>query len=155
MKKVLLALVIVVLSVLTVNSVYAQDPADIAKGAALWANNCTRCHNARSPMERNDRGWVTVVNHMRARANLTKSEARAIAAYLQAVNLPETSAALSAREIQNRTGETQASRVFRNGTIPGHKGNFAPPEGQRLASVRPGSTGSFLMSHTRAGDLRE
>ena len=90
MKKILFGLVTIVLTALTSQTVNAQDPSLIGKGAGLWASNCTRCHNARSPMERNDRSWVTVVNHMRARANLTKSEARAITAYLQAVNTPET-----------------------------------------------------------------
>lgn len=66
----------------------AQNTSAIAEGARLWAANCTRCHNARSPAERTDRQWVTVVNHMRARANMTRAEAKAIVAYLQAVNLP-------------------------------------------------------------------
>lgn len=66
-----------------------QDPAQIAAGARGWSQNCTRCHNARSPLERNDTDWAIIVGHMRARANLTKTQATAIAIYLQAVNRPE------------------------------------------------------------------
>lgn len=107
MKKIIFGLVTVLLTGLTMQEAKAQDPSLIGKGATLWANNCTRCHNARSPMERNDRGWVTVVQHMRARANLTKSEARAITAYLQAVNRPESSVATSVSDDQNRVTETR------------------------------------------------
>ncbi len=66
-----------------------QDAAKIAEGARGWSQNCTRCHNARSPLERNDSDWAIIVGHMRARANLTKRQATAIAVYLQAVNRPE------------------------------------------------------------------
>lgn len=66
-----------------------QDPAKMAAGARGWSQNCTRCHNARSPLERNDTDWAIIVGHMRARANLTKTQATAIAIYLQAVNRPE------------------------------------------------------------------
>ena len=115
MKKILFGLVTIVLTALTSQTVNAQDPSLIGKGAGLWASNCTRCHNARSPMERNDRSWVTVVNHMRARANLTKSEARAITAYLQAVNTPETintpekNVTVSKRDGQRKTDEKRSS----------------------------------------------
>ncbi len=115
MKKILFGLVTILLTALTSQTVNAQDPSIIAKGAGLWASNCTRCHNARSPMERNDRSWVTVVNHMRARANLTKSEARAIAAYLQAVNTPETintpekNVTVSKRDGQRKTATKRSS----------------------------------------------
>ena len=40
-------------------------------------------------MERNDQDWKTIVTHMRVRANLSKSEARAIVAYIQMTNMPE------------------------------------------------------------------
>ena len=67
----------------------AQDPTLMVEGAKLWSDNCMRCHNARSPMERGDEDWKTIVTHMRVRANLTKSESDAILAYIQLANLPE------------------------------------------------------------------
>ncbi len=69
--------------------VSGQDPAKVAEGARTWAQNCTRCHNARSPLERNDSDWAIIVGHMRARANLTKRQATMIAIYLQTSNRPE------------------------------------------------------------------
>lgn len=69
--------------------VSGQDPAKVAEGARTWAQNCTRCHNARSPLERNDSDWAIIVGHMRARANLTKRQATMVTIYLQTVNRPE------------------------------------------------------------------
>lgn len=66
-----------------------QDPEKIGEGAQVYAANCARCHNARSGTERTDAEWVPIVAHMRARGNLTKSQAEAVLAFLQATNLPE------------------------------------------------------------------
>lgn len=66
----------------------------IADGVRLWSQNCGRCHNFRPAEERTDAEWAIIVSHMRARANLTKSTARAILAFLQASNVPEVSIAV-------------------------------------------------------------
>lgn len=66
-----------------------QDPQLIGEGARVYAANCARCHNARSSTERTDAEWALIVAHMRARANFTRAETRAVLAYLQATNLPE------------------------------------------------------------------
>lgn len=58
----------------------------VAEGARVYGNMCGRCHNARSPLERTDREWVTIVNHMRVRANLTGKQVRDVVAFLQATN---------------------------------------------------------------------
>ena len=76
----------------------AQSAADVARGAELYARTCNRCHDARSPMERTDRQWATIMAHMRTRANLTKEEADAIMAFLQATNAPEGGQSASALE---------------------------------------------------------
>jgi len=55
-------------------------------GSELWAENCTRCHNARPPQYYSDPQWDVIVHHMRLRANLTGEEARAIAEFLRASN---------------------------------------------------------------------
>lgn len=62
------------------------DPALVAKGAKLWADNCGRCHNLRPPTDFSDDGWEVVVSHMRVRANLPGKDAKAIKAFLQASN---------------------------------------------------------------------
>ena len=58
----------------------------IAEGAMLYSANCGRCHNMRSSAERTDAQWRVIVSHMRARANLSRSEAEALRAFLQATN---------------------------------------------------------------------
>lgn len=89
MKTLLTALAAALALVLTPTEGEAQSAAAVAEGAKLYGQNCLRCHTARSPMERTDREWVTIVNHMRARANLTRSHARALTAFLQQTNAPE------------------------------------------------------------------
>ncbi len=46
------------------------DAAALTRGAKAWANNCSRCHNLRSPSELNAELWDVSVMHMRVRANL-------------------------------------------------------------------------------------
>jgi mono/diheme cytochrome c family protein len=58
----------------------------VARGAAVYGNMCGRCHNPRSPLERDDRDWVTIVTHMRIRGNLTGDQVRSVLAFLQATN---------------------------------------------------------------------
>lgn len=53
------------------------------QGALTWAMTCNRCHRLRPPRQFSAEEWPVIVNHMRTRADLTKSEAEAVAAYLQ------------------------------------------------------------------------
>lgn len=69
-----------------------QDPMAIAQGAQVYSDTCARCHNARASSERTDLEWVAIVLHMRVRANLTKTQARTVLAFLQATNLPPVGA---------------------------------------------------------------
>jgi len=55
-------------------------------GAQLWEENCSRCHNFRSPTQYNDAEWQVVMHHMRVRANLTAQEHKKILEFLQAGN---------------------------------------------------------------------
>ncbi|MFV1974013.1 MAG: cytochrome c5 family protein [Thiohalobacterales bacterium] len=61
---------------------------DVNRGAATWANNCTRCHEMRSPTEFRDDIWKTIVAHMRLRGGLNGEQQRDILAFLQASNSP-------------------------------------------------------------------
>lgn len=72
-----------------------QDPMAIAQGAQVYSDTCARCHNARASSERTDLEWVAIVLHMRARANLTKTQARTVLAFLQATNLPPAGAGMA------------------------------------------------------------
>jgi hypothetical protein len=52
-------------------------------GAQLWTENCSRCHNVRSPDYYSPGQWAIVMQHMRVRAYLTGEEERQITAFLQ------------------------------------------------------------------------
>jgi mono/diheme cytochrome c family protein len=66
----------------------AQQPPEsaVAAGARAYGDICGRCHNPRSPLERGDRDWVTIANHMRVRGNLTGGQVRNVLAFLLATN---------------------------------------------------------------------
>ncbi len=55
-------------------------------GTQLWSENCTRCHNDRSPASYSDAQWEVAMQHMRIRANLTVEEHRKILEFLQSAN---------------------------------------------------------------------
>ena len=55
-------------------------------GGQLWAENCTRCHNNRSPSTYNDAEWDVAMHHMRIRANLTAEESKKILEFLKSAN---------------------------------------------------------------------
>lgn len=78
------------------------NPALIGEGATLWGNNCGRCHNIRPTTERSDADWAIIIKHMRTRANLTRHQADAILAYLQATNTAEAPAAAAAVDSPGR-----------------------------------------------------
>lgn len=52
-------------------------------GAELYALNCNRCHAERYATEWTSAQWKTLMLHMRVRANLPASQAKAILKYLQ------------------------------------------------------------------------
>ena len=54
-----------------------------ASGQRLWAQNCSRCHNSRSPSDYNNTQWDVAMLHMRIRANLTAEEHVKIQRFLQ------------------------------------------------------------------------
>lgn len=62
------------------------DAGNTAKGAKVWAENCSRCHNARDPKDLRDDQWITSVFHMRVRAGLTGQQTRDVLSFLQESN---------------------------------------------------------------------
>jgi mono/diheme cytochrome c family protein len=93
-------------------TVQAQvNPVLIGEGAQVWANNCGRCHNIRPPTERTDAQWTIILMHMRARANLTRHQAEAVLAYLQATNTAEAPTTATAPVEKPRTGGRSGGRV--------------------------------------------
>ncbi|MEZ5275570.1 MAG: cytochrome c [Opitutaceae bacterium] len=63
-----------------------ETQGDFIRGAQVWANNCTRCHNIRGPKEFNDQQWKVIVTHMRVRAGLTGQDVRDVLAFMQQSN---------------------------------------------------------------------
>ena len=55
-------------------------------GSRLWTQNCTRCHNSRSPSDMSNAQWEVAMLHMRIRANLTAAEHKSILEFLQSGN---------------------------------------------------------------------
>lgn len=53
-------------------------------GARLWAANCRRCHNLRTPTSYTSEQWDVAINHMRLKAGITADDARQIADFLKA-----------------------------------------------------------------------
>ena len=62
----------------------SEQMASAENGARVWRMKCGMCHNARPASEFDAREWPVIVSHMRTRAELTRSEAAAVAAFLSA-----------------------------------------------------------------------
>lgn len=114
----------------------------MAEGAQIYNANCMRCHNARSPTERNDREWATIVAHMRARGNLTRSEAEAVLVYLRASNRPES------RQQQEESARRTGPEGFRDSATGSTAGSA-----RREMSVATGA-GSSVLSIREIEELR-
>jgi cytochrome c5 len=58
--------------------------APVGKSAAqLWAEQCQRCHNVRSPSSYSAAQWEVAMLHMRIRANLTPEQQKKILEFLK------------------------------------------------------------------------
>ncbi len=79
-------LVVGVVAAFGARPAWPQEASSISEGASVYGDMCGSCHNARSPLERTDRDWVTIINHMRVRGNLTGREVKSVLAFLQATN---------------------------------------------------------------------
>jgi len=82
-------------TLLMVPSTASAQQGDMARGAKAYGITCGRCHNPRSPVERSDRDWIVIMNHMRLRAGLTGQQVRDILAFLQATNQVEEALVLA------------------------------------------------------------
>lgn len=54
-------------------------------GAAVFNNNCARCHNARSLDEFSLNEWAVIMPHMREKAHLTGQETEAVMQFIRLV----------------------------------------------------------------------
>jgi hypothetical protein len=115
---------------LTVGGLDAQT-AVIGEGARVYAQNCARCHNLRSPTERSSRDWATIVLHMRARGNLTRTEGNAVRAFLEATNRQDDAPlaqppASGPEDAANQDEDGEATRKKSNGTGTSPVGALQP-----------------------------
>ncbi|CZI89158.1 Cytochrome c555 [Legionella pneumophila] len=80
-------------------------------GATLWANNCARCHNNRSPTEYTPNQWKTIMLHMRITGGLTGGETRAITEYLIQASLPQFKTVSTASTTGQATNVSQSGKM--------------------------------------------
>ena len=63
----------------------AREQVASARGRTqMWAENCTRCHNARPASWYSEREWEVSMHHMQVRGYLTGAETRAITEFFRA-----------------------------------------------------------------------
>lgn len=89
---------LLVVSTTAAQSAFAFDypeEGDFAAGSKAWSENCTRCHNMRSPTDLRDDQWLTTLFHMRVRGGLTGQETRDILTFLQGSNARTTATNVS------------------------------------------------------------
>ncbi len=55
-------------------------------GARVFAENCSRCHEAPDPASRNGREWRAISMHMRVLSDLSKEDQRNVLIFLRTVN---------------------------------------------------------------------
>ena len=121
---------ILLMSVSTAST--ASPPADI-DGATVYANNCNRCHEYRSPTEFNGPQWSIITTHMRVIGGIPADESRAVFEYLKAQHHPPyvartaPSPPLSAVDpVQGRTLVQQHGCIGCH-VVEGQGGTMGPP----------------------------
>ncbi len=132
----LLLLAAVCSPLLVANDATAQavDPMLVAEGAAMYGATCARCHYARSPLERSDRQWVVIMNHMRVRANLTGQQTRKVLAFLMATNgqpSPGQQASSTARDEEGERTAAGDGQVERHAAETASRRRFQGTAGPR------------------------
>ena len=68
-------------------SAAAQNAVQAAMGAKVYAENCTRCHEAPDPATRDARAWRSISLHMRMFADISKQEQQELLAFLRTFNV--------------------------------------------------------------------
>ncbi len=63
-----------------------KDPAANESGAQIWAENCMRCHELRSPSQYTPAQWGVIIQYMRLKAGLTGTQAKKVLAFLQSAS---------------------------------------------------------------------
>ena len=116
---------------MSVSASQFPEPGDPVAGAKVWADNCSRCHNARDPADLRDDQWISTAFHMRIRAGLTGQQTRDVLTFMQDSNVPivveplvfEGGPSSQATEAANAASTLSGSEVYAQTCIACHGDN--------------------------------
>jgi len=111
----------------------------VARGAALYNQNCGRCHNPRPAEDFSAREWSVIMPHMRAKAHMTRQESLDVEAFLGATLTEEKRGTMDAASSAPASSERGATLVSQFGcigchAIKGEGGQMGPSLDQTHAS---------------------
>ncbi len=120
-------------------------------GAAVYANNCNRCHEYRSPTEFNGPQWSIITTHMRVVGGIPADESRAVYEFLKAQHHPPYVAPAGLSPASS-LGDSESGRtlVQQRGCLgchvaEGQGGTMGPP----LDGVSDRRTETFVLGQLR------
>jgi mono/diheme cytochrome c family protein len=67
----------------------ADSMQEAALGAKVFAENCSRCHEAPDPASRDGRAWRAITMHMRVFADISREEQQQVLRFLRTYNTVE------------------------------------------------------------------
>ena len=122
-------------------------------GAAVYANNCGRCHEYRAPTEFNGPQWSIITTHMRVVGGIPADESRAVYEYLRAQAHPPFLAPLapgagavpSTADLGQGRALVQQRGCVGCHVVEGQGGVMGPP----LDGVTERRSAAFLMQQLR------
>lgn len=129
-------------------SVSQPTPID---GATVYADNCNRCHEYRSPTEFNGPQWSIITTHMRVVGGIPADESRAVFEYLKAQHHPPYVAASAPAVAPSSAGADVGKALIRQrGCIgchvtEGKGGTMGPP----LDGVAERRSEAFVLQQIR------
>ncbi len=132
------------ISQLIISQAYSAEPIDsesLSRGAKAWANNCSRCHNARPATEYTPKQWRPIMFHMRIQAGLTGQEAEDIYNYLATQSEQTTMAPLVYKQLASNAPLTKLVAVKKTRSSNETKQ-------QSTSSSNSGVSGSKVYSET-------
>ena len=102
-------------------------------GATVYANNCNRCHEYRSPTEFNGPQWSIITTHMRVIGGIPADESRAVFEYLKAQHHPPYVAPTKPSPVSSAADPAQGRALVQKlgcigcHVVEGQGGTMGPP----------------------------